>query len=657
MKLQRYITVHPYLSYNALALPLSWVALSSTPSVASVSLLLGVLILQTTTILNRDRRQIIFLILNLAVGSTLANLSASTTALSSPASSITIALFRGAVFSFIAFIPLAIRHTITRQASTTVSPWLKTAAFPTVWAVSWMFFTSSNPVGRIGSWTPLTGDEGYRWLRQYTGFAGIDFVVAGWAEAFAGLAGLWIQGSADEDVDEHHHNGHASGEQQGLIGHPHDGTGEYGAVQNGNHQQQAAQSPRSKSTLILAAILFFLSVPSYLISPLPLPVWSESTTPVSVACVLPPHRSPNSPKTPLDLMILETRAVAPRAKIVLWPESAVSFRTSTERKEAVKVVQDTAKNNKVWIGMSFEEPANNDDKEGGHRAKLLRNGMALISPDPKEPVVFEYFKRNLVPSKSPLELHPFAERFANEALSSCFTVAETYSHIPSHDNPPFATIPLPPPPSLPKPEQRSYPRPISLTTSICLDFTQPFPSVPHHPHIILAPARTWHPGVGLAMASLAGARGDELGASVVWCDGGSGAVNGVYGYGRGNRGLLIEEVGNGGKSWVATFGVPYNGGKDEERPKTVYASAGGSAALAFFAAILGVGWGAEKIFERLTAGGGSEDGEEHGLGLEHVQQLGGLVYPVLGRVIGYFRPQRERERERRPVPVGALVDA
>ncbi|KAG9021359.1 hypothetical protein FS837_007325, partial [Tulasnella sp. UAMH 9824] len=607
MTLQRFITAHPYLCYNALALPVSWVALSSTPTVASVSLLLAVLILQTTTILNRDRRQIILLIMNLAVGSTLATISASSTALSSTASSLTISVIRGAIFSFIAFIPLAIRHTITRQASTTVSPWLKTAAFPTLWAVSWMLFTNSNPVGRIGSWTPLTGDEGYRWLREYTGFAGIDFVVAGWGEVIAGLAGLWLQGSADEDVEEVHHNGHAHSEEEGLIDHPHNGGGGYGAIQNGNQQQPAPGRPRSKSTLIFAIILGLLSVPSYLISPLPLPVYSESTTPVSVACVLPPHRSPDSPKTPLELMILETRAVAPRAKIVLWPESAVSFRTSTERKEAVKVVQETARNNKVWIGMSFEEPANNDDKEGGHRAKLLRNGMALISPDPKQPVVFEYFKRNLVP------------------------IAETYSHTPSHNNPPFATIPLPPPPSLPKPEKRSYPRPISLTTSICLDFTQPFPSLPHHPDIILAPARTWHPAVGLAMASLAGARGDELGASVLWCDGGSGAVNGVYGYGRGNRGLLIEEVGNAGKSWVATFGVPYNGGRDEERPKTVYALAGGSGALAFLAAIVGVGWGAEKIFERLTAGGEFEDGEGHGLGLEPVQQLGGLVYPALRR--------------------------
>ncbi|KAG8940901.1 hypothetical protein FRC04_004884 [Tulasnella sp. 424] len=549
MALKRHITAHPYLAYNALVLPLSYVALSSTPSLPSVSLLQGVLILQSTAILNRSPWQIAPLIFNLALGSTLATLSASTTALSSPVSSFVVSLVRGALFSIFALIPLGIRRMITRQASTSWSPWFKIAAFPALWAGTWMLVTSASPVGRLGSWTPLLGDEGYRWMRPYMGLAGVDFVVAGWAEVIAGLGGMWLQGSADEEVEESHHNGQAPHEQQSLIDHQHNGVEEYGAI-----QQQRTWRPRSYALLILAGLLFSLGIPSYHVSLLPLPVYSESTTPVSVACVLPPHRSPDSPKTPLDLYIAETRAVAPRAKIVLWPEGAVSFRTSTERKHAIELVKNTTQGNKVWIGMSFEEPANNgsDDKDGGHRAKL------------------------------------------------------------------------------------------------------PFPSLPHHPDLILAPARTWHPSIGLAMASLAAARGDELGASVLWCDGGSGAVNGVYGYGRGNGGLLVEEVGNGGKSWVASFGVPYNGGKDEERPKTLYAWGGNYAALGLLAVILGAGWAAEGAFEKLIAGGALEEGGEgDGFQLEHVR-IGSLIYPVVGRVIGYFRGQRQPER-RSEVPVSSLI--
>ncbi|KAG8936049.1 hypothetical protein FRC00_009915 [Tulasnella sp. 408] len=379
---------------------------------------------------------------------------------------------------------------------------------------------------------------------------------------------MWIQGSPDEKVQKVQQ----PNAQQALIGHEAEG---YGSVQPAPQQQQRR---RSKSPLILAAILFLLRIPSYPISLLPLPASSESTTPLSVACVLPPPLSLDSTKTALQQYIAETRAVLPRAKIVLWPEGAVSFHSSTERKEAIELLKNITVGDKVWIGMSFKDPANNDrdDEEEGNPADRERNGIALISPDPNHPVVFEYFKKNSVPN------------------------SESWPEIPSDNNPPIATIQLPAPPSLPRSEQKSYPRPITLSTSICLDFTQPLPSLPHHPNLILAPARTPHSSLGFALASIAAARGDELGASVLWCDGGSGAVNGVYGYGRGNKGLLVEGVGNGGGSWVTTFGIPYNGGNDEERRRTVYAWAGNIAFPFFLLAILGTGWEVEK---RWNAGG------------------------------------------------------
>ncbi|KAG8976381.1 hypothetical protein FRB90_009194, partial [Tulasnella sp. 427] len=528
MALRRQITAHPHLTYNALVLPISYVALSSTPSLPSTSVLLSILILQTTMIFNRSPKQAIPLILNLALGSTLSTISASTTALSSPTTSLIFSFARGALFASLALIVLGMRYTLTRAVPSSRS-WLKVAAFPALWALSWMVITKTSPLGRLGSWTPLVGDEAYRWMRPFVGLAGVDFVTAGWAEVGAAVAGMWIQGSA-EDQDEEE-VGRPS-ERQALIGEQGEGR-YYGSTRPSqptyNHKPRPTKS--NSTILTLMVLLFLFSLPSYHTSPLPLPTYTDSTTPLSVACVLPPHRSPNSPKTPLDLYIMETRAVAPRAKIVLWPEGAVSFRTTEERKHAVELVKNTTVVNKVWIGMSFEEPAG----EGGHRGKLVRNGMALISPDPKvkQPIIFEYFKRNLVP------------------------IAESFSQLASSNEPPTSTISLPAPPSLPKPETHTWPRDITLSTSICLDFTQPFPRLPTHPDLILAPARTWHPSVGLAMASLAAARGDELGASVLWCDGGAGAVGGVYGFGRGAGGLLVEEVGNGGRSWVATFGVPY----------------------------------------------------------------------------------------------------
>ncbi|KAG8936050.1 hypothetical protein FRC00_009916 [Tulasnella sp. 408] len=575
MNRARHIAAQPY--FNALVLPLSYVALSLTPNLPSVSLLLAVLIFQTTDILDRGFSELVPLTFKLSIGSTLAKLYAWPMLMSAPTfsppttrESFIFSLFTETLCSALALIPLWVRHLVRRHGRAALAPWFRITLFPTVWALNWVT-AGGSPSGRLGSWTPLVGDEAYRWTRPFVGFVAIDFAAAGWAEVIAGLARLWILGSPDEEVEEVHP---PHGQQAPLVDHEGEG---YGSVQPAQQQQQQ-RKPRSNSLLILAAILFLLGVPSYQISPLPIPTYSESTTPLSVACVLPPHRSLNSSNTPLREYIAETTAVAPRAKIVLWPEGAVSFRTSAERKEAIELLKNITVGNKVWIGMSFEDSANNEGDEGEGKpadSEPVRNGMALISPDPNNPVVFEYSKKNKIPN------------------------AEAFPKNPSTNNPPIATIQLPAPPSLPASEQKSYPRPISLSASICLDFTQQIPHLPYHPDLILAPARTPHPSLGLAMASLAAARGDELGASVLWCDGGSGAVNGVYGYGRGSRGLLVEEVGNGGGSWVATFGVPYNGRKDEGRPRTVYAWAiDGVCPIFFLLAILVGGWKVEGIFER-----------------------------------------------------------
>lgn len=68
------------------------------------------------------------------------------------------------------------------------------------------------------------------------------------------------------------------------------------------------------------------------------------------------------------------------------------------------------------------------------------------------------------------------------------------------------------------------------------------------------------------MAHLANIRAEEIGAAVLWCDGGVGAVGGVYGAGRGMEGMV--QTGNGG-TWMTTIGVPFLPGEDEEEGKEV----------------------------------------------------------------------------------------
>jgi len=258
--------------------------------------------------------------------------------------------------------------------------------------------------------------------------------------------------------------------------------------------------------------------------------------------------------------------MATRARINLWPEGAVTFISVEARRTAMAEVASIAHDHKVWIGATFNEPNPSVDGSTPRR----RNGLALLGPDGE---VFEYFKRHLVP------------------------VAESYSFAPGMDPPPMAVIPLPHPGQSSKPEQRTYPRNVSITASICLDFSQPLGDLPIHPSLILAPARTWETSVGHAMALLADIRGHEVGAAVLWCDGGEGAVGGAFGAGRGAH-LNIEQVG--GRSWLVSFAIPRE--DDPQKVKrTFYGTFGDLGALLVLLSFSGLSIAAEGLFNRTSS--------------------------------------------------------
>lgn len=110
-------------------------------------------------------------------------------------------------------------------------------------------------------------------------------------------------------------------------------------------------------------------------------------------------------------------------------------------------------------------------------------------------------------------------------------------------------------------------RSLPVTTSICLDFasTNPFATLSSQPGLILAPARTWHTSVGMAMWQQAQARASEVGAMLLWCDGGSGGVSGVAARG------IHEPSQVGGGTWVRRIGVDY---PFREQKRTLYAAHG-----------------------------------------------------------------------------------
>jgi hypothetical protein len=135
-------------------------------------------------------------------------------------------------------------------------------------------------------------------------------------------------------------------------------------------------------------------------------------------------------------------------------------------------------------------------------------------------------------------------------------VAESFSMLPSDEEPTIHKLLLEHPTGTPKSEWAEgpdYTRPIPITASICLDFASQssFLSLGSRPALILAPARTWHPSVGRAMWNQARQRAHETGSTILWCDGGEGGLSGVIGGG------FEEPFQSGEGSWTKTIGLPY----------------------------------------------------------------------------------------------------
>jgi hypothetical protein len=204
--------------------------------------------------------------------------------------------------------------------------------------------------------------------------------------------------------------------------------------------------------------------------------------------------------------------------------------------------------------------------------------------------------------------------------------------VPSSDPPTITTLPFKPlslkmPNSDPK---QLYDLP--LTGSICLDVAHPgaFTDLSSRPALILAPARTWHPSVGVAMWEQARARAEEIGSQVLWCDGGEGGVSGVAGGG------LAEFMQVGTMSWVRTIGVQWPFGEQ----RTVYGWGGVGLAFSLVLVPLGAGW----LLDAICSGSKLGEGAPYSMG-----RLVRYVYRLKNVVTRGRQEQRVSEGESRPL--------
>jgi hypothetical protein len=363
---------HPDRVFTITAFLLSLISLQGTPSFLPLVLLLTTIHLYVRTIHAQNSFGYRFLLFGLvvALAGSRANLSAAMYALSTPATPLFVlaglSLFTTAMSLSIFFVDVKLCGRIQ-------GPWDRMALFPLLWTTFWTGITSVNPIGRLLMWSPVQGFGSYEWLYHISGSSGIDWAVAACAVICSEVIGEWLMGPKVE-ID---------GEEIRLIELDDDTPATF------HHSE-------SHHVLIFAGIMAALTLPSFALVGTPLPPSSANTTALTVGCILPSSIYDKHHNSALEDFIAASAQMT-TAKILIWPESAVTFANAEERDAAFDKVRREVRG--PAIGVSFEEfvPA-----EPGRREGMKRNGFALLAPNNTDgpAVALEYYKRHLVPGKS-----------------------------------------------------------------------------------------------------------------------------------------------------------------------------------------------------------------------------------------------------------------
>ncbi len=355
--------------FISLATILSTVSLRLSPAALPVVLNLAVLLTYSRIFVPRQGawKNAGLLWLGLTIGGALPKLGASWSALSSPGTSVVVLLGITGFNSLLSILAVVLDAKLCMQFP---SPWSQVALFPSLWVTLWSGVAYVSPIGRLSAWSPTEGTDAYSWLMPFLGPAAIDWIVAAWAAILSQAFAAWYMNDTSIIPDAP------------LVG---------DVI---NHITGAKPS-QAQSSIRLASLLVALAIPSYFFPIYPAPILSQHTTPLSVACVLPPHIRYRHHTLTLNDYIKESETLTSSAKILLWPESAVVFTSDVEKEEAFEEIRKRVTGS--YIGVSFEEAfADPTDKTGMKGAR--RNGFALISKDSETPHLV-YYKRKLVPSE------------------------------------------------------------------------------------------------------------------------------------------------------------------------------------------------------------------------------------------------------------------
>ncbi len=369
---------HPLAITSSIVCVLSAIALGPTPSFIPLACLVAVLRVGTRLILPRPhaKRRLAILTAFITLGTSISYGAEGLTALSSMAGSLAALVGLSAGFSSVTILPFVVASTFDVHQNPFV--------FPAIWASVWCLVSSLSPVGRLGAWSPLLSVGGYSWTLPYLGAVGLDWILAAWAEIVGTIFTVFLWGGESSEfqpLEDQTQNSPSSNN---------------GDQSNGFQQPNQSRHSRRNTSFtfpILFAIVCAGSIPSFSTDVLPLPISSDDTIPLGLACALPTITSETQP---IFSYLKESLRLAPLAKIVLWPEGAVAFDSLQDRKDKLEEVRKVALHNGIFIGVSFTEPVP-EPMESHDARRKMRNGMVLVNATGS---VYEYYKRNLVPGTS-----------------------------------------------------------------------------------------------------------------------------------------------------------------------------------------------------------------------------------------------------------------
>jgi hypothetical protein len=371
---------HPALFFPAVASILAIPALGPAPSFAPLVILLTSLLIHSKIIAHRPAfgRNVITMWAGLSIGAAIGQFASSMPAVASPVAAGLTTIVLSAMSSVLS---LGFVH-LDLYSSKIRTPWARLAFFPAVWATGLQLASHFSPLGYLATWTPTEGIDSYAWMRPYFGPWGLNWVVGVLAVIGTDVVGSWfigVDGSEAASETDYRHN-----EATDLLI-PVD----LPATKVTDHTR-VRRGPRH--VLFLFAAVLILAVPSFFIRPTPLPSRADSSTTLTVGCILPDLEKSTAPPT-FDDFLKATRSHVSNGRInlLLWPEGAVRFEGADDRKDKLKLVQDVAVQGS-FVAVAFEEPTPSNSTV--QRPDTRRNGLAIVGP---KGVVLEYYKRHLVP--------------------------------------------------------------------------------------------------------------------------------------------------------------------------------------------------------------------------------------------------------------------